>query len=371
MAAVSKPHENDNDENDEDIDYSTNLLELGPDAWDDSALIEAFNRDLQFYKKSHSNQLIDLSKVSNMINFKKAKKLTISAIVCPIMYPCTIPYDNDNNIYRINENITNHDPEETGYEDQDEEDDESEYEDEDEDEEESKENDIILEPSFMPFANVNRNTNKNNNQNKSMEQQNRNRINKYSSWPPQQNQIHSYSHSQSQSQNDHNSNTKRKKKKQKHKKHKQNMNENMNHIDTENLAQLYELQQQQQQAKQSTTNDQPRPHIARQPYSQEYQYQYQQHPQNHYYNPYYHQPPYYYPQRPQRPQQPPAMPQMPAMPPMPPYARSAMFNMGLNMMGPPAMSNKPTRDEALANMLLAWYWNGYYSGYQAAMENRK
>lgn len=72
--AAHNENKDDND-NDEDIDYSTNLLALGADAWDDSALIDAFNRDLQFYKQSHQHQMIDLSKVSNMINFKKAKKL--------------------------------------------------------------------------------------------------------------------------------------------------------------------------------------------------------------------------------------------------------------------------------------------------------
>ena len=48
-----------------------------------------------------------------------------------------------------------------------------------------------------------------------------------------------------------------------------------------------------------------------------------------------------------------------------------MFNMGLNMMGPPPMSKSPNRDEALANMLLSWYWNGYYVGYQAAINHKK
>ena len=358
---------------DEDVDYSKNLLALGPDAWDDSALIEAFNRDIHFYKQSHQHQMIDLSKVSNMINFKKAKKLinitsnmSMSHSILPINNnPCTIHcYDDCDYLHRINQNVTNNDPEETGYEDQDEDDDESQYE-EQEEEEESKE-DEILAPSFVPFANKNKNKTKN--KNIIYCQNNTNKINKYSSWPPQQ------SETQDQPQNDRNlnSNNKRKKRKQKQRKNKHKKEDNTNHIDTENLAELYRLQQQEQETAKPTEyapNDHPQ-----QPQSP--QYQYQQYPQSaqNYYNPYYAQQSqsYYYPQ----PQPPPqmAMPQAPPhpqMPAMPPYGRSAMFNMGLNMMSPPTMSNKPSRDEALANMLLAWYWNGYYSGYQAAMENRK
>lgn len=73
MAATQDAHDVSGSES--EMEYETNLLSLGADAWDDSALVEAFNRDLEFYKKSHSHQLIDLSKVKNMISFKSAKKL--------------------------------------------------------------------------------------------------------------------------------------------------------------------------------------------------------------------------------------------------------------------------------------------------------
>lgn len=53
------------------------------------------------------------------------------------------------------------------------------------------------------------------------------------------------------------------------------------------------------------------------------------------------------------------------------FTTPAAFNMGLNMMPPPPTSGNPNRDQALANMLLAWYWNGYYAGYNAANAHRR
>eukprot|EP01084_Bolivina_argentea_P237507 399148_1 len=289
----------------EEIDYNTNLLSLGADAWDDSALVEAFNKDLKFYKQSHKNQLIDLSKVSNMINFKKAEK--------------------------INQTITNkinEEQEETGYEDQDDDDD-------DDDDDNDTKTDTILAPSFIPFAN------------KNVSKQNK--INKYSSWPPQK------------------INTNNKKSKRKQKRNKKHMNNDNEFIETENLAKMYEEQQQREQQNQQYMYP---------------QYGYTQQQPYGYYNQYGQQPNYYYGQQQQQQQQqqpmyssypsvPPQMQHMPHMPPMPPYAQSRTFNMGLNMMGQPHMSKKPNRDEALANMLLAWYWNGYYAGYQAGMEHKQ
>eukprot|EP01083_Nonionella_stella_P017830 49951_1 len=273
MAALQ--NEDDNNEESSEMGSDTNLLDLGADAWDDSALIEAFNKDLKLYQKSHSNQLIDLSKVSTMINFKKAKK--------------------------INQNVKKQQREDTQSE--------SESDDDDND---SKSNDAqIMAPSFVPFANTNATSN----------------TNKYTSWPPPQ------------AQSVPKTRPRQSRKGRKGKK-------NSTHVETENLAKMYEEQERERRKQQETQQATRYGYVTQ--YNNEYPRYTQPQPQ-----PY----GYYYAQ--------------PQQPPMPPYARSGMFNMGLNMMPPPAMSTKPTRDEALSNMLLAWYWNGYYAGYQAANEHNK
>merc|ERR1711920_1004185 len=107
-----------------------NLLSLGADAWDDSALVDAFNNDLKIYKEAHKNQLIDLSKVSDMINFNKAKKI-----------------NQQNAKSKLSDN--------------------------DHEDDEDDEHDSILAPSFVPFANEKKTDLETG------------KTNKYSSWPPQ------------------------------------------------------------------------------------------------------------------------------------------------------------------------------------------
>ena len=120
--------------------------------------------------------------------------------------------------------------------------------------------------------------------------------------------------------------------KNKSKKKKRNRSSNdRQQTETENLAKMYEQQQSQQH----------------QPL--------QQHPPQQY--------PGYHPNPPRPNQQHWAQ--------HPSFSTPAAFNMGLNMMPPPPMTGNPNRDQALSNMLLAWYWNGYYAGYSAANSHRQ
>lgn len=80
----------DEEENEEQkIDNNTNLLELGPDAWDDSGIIEQFDKDIKSFAKSHNNQITDMSKVPSMIsqlNLETKKYVKKKNIFC---YPRT------------------------------------------------------------------------------------------------------------------------------------------------------------------------------------------------------------------------------------------------------------------------------------------
>lgn len=56
------------------LDQNTNLLELGADAWSDTELIEAFDRDLELFKKYHPNQLKNLSSVPKTVHLMGVSK---------------------------------------------------------------------------------------------------------------------------------------------------------------------------------------------------------------------------------------------------------------------------------------------------------
>ena len=71
-----------NVEDDDDLDMETNLLTLGKDAWDDTAIIESFDDNIKYFAKQHSNYITDMSKVPSMIsnlnlNIDKNKYVTV------------------------------------------------------------------------------------------------------------------------------------------------------------------------------------------------------------------------------------------------------------------------------------------------------
>ena len=55
-------------QNNEIIDTETNLLALGNDAWDDTAIIQSFDDNIQYFAKKHSNKITDMSAVPSMIS---------------------------------------------------------------------------------------------------------------------------------------------------------------------------------------------------------------------------------------------------------------------------------------------------------------